>query len=255
MDNNSKGTPQRRQINLQQLAVDFMAGMQRHFDMLAFNLASREAITEADYKRISQAPHVMPSVQQHQNFEQTQAYARDLMMRQLLNDALGLVFSLLHNAHFYLTLIKYSEGNSELNPDKKEEAEASQKSFVECPLDEKFNRLENDFSIRCELEDTITSIGFSLQALIQNSGKVTAQHIDANKELVLDLKSAEEEATQSVDVVTHAKLKDYPKVFREGEYVSFSDKELQLILVTVASFADGLFNSIARCVKDARGVD
>lgn len=255
MDENSKGTPERRQINLQQLAVNFMAGMQRHFDMLAFNLASRETVTEEDYKRISKAPHVMPSVQQHQNFEQTQAYARDLMMRQLLNDALALVFSLLHNAHFYLTLVKYSNGKSELDPDQKKEAEASQKSFIESPLDEKFNRLENDFSIRCELEDTITSIGFSLQALVQNAGKVIEPLLDKNKELVLDLKSAEEEATESVDIVTHTKLKDYPKVFREGEFVSFSDKELQLILVTVASFGDGLFSSIARYVKDTRGLD
>ncbi|NCG08614.1 MAG: hypothetical protein GWO81_03445 [Verrucomicrobia bacterium] len=253
MDDRSKNTPERREINLQQLATDFMAGMQRHFDMLAFNLAAREAVTEEDYKRISQAPHLLPSFRQHQNFEQTQAYARDLMMRQLLNDALGLVFNLLNNTHFFLTLVKCSNGKSELDPDQKKEAEALQKSFVESPLDEKFNRLEKDYSIRCELEDTVTSIGLSLQSLVQNSGKVCANHLDENKELVLELKSAMGNASQSPDKVMQVSLEAYCKVFREGDYVSFNDKELQLTLVTIASFADGLFNSIARYVKETRG--
>jgi hypothetical protein len=253
MNENGNNSPERREINLNQLAGEFMTGMQRHFDMLAFNLAAREAVTEDDYKQVSQAPQVMPTLQMHQNFEQTQAYARDLLMRQLLNDALGLVFNLLHNAHFFLTLVKNCNEESKLDADQKKVAEASQKSFVESPLDEKFNRLEKDFSIRCELEDTITSIGFCLQALMQQAGKVGAQHLDENKELVLELKTAQGQATRSADIVTHVKLDNYLKVFREDQYVNFSDKELQLILVTIASFADQLFASIAQYAQDKRG--
>jgi len=43
--------PRSQQVNLQQIAQQFMAGLQRHFDMLAFNLAAREDVTEADYNK------------------------------------------------------------------------------------------------------------------------------------------------------------------------------------------------------------
>ena len=47
--NSNGGQPQ--QVNLQQIAQQFMSGLQRHFDMLAFNLASREAVQEEAFNR------------------------------------------------------------------------------------------------------------------------------------------------------------------------------------------------------------
>ena len=44
--------PESRQINLQQVAGQFMGGLQRHFDMLAYNIASRDAVTEEAHKAI-----------------------------------------------------------------------------------------------------------------------------------------------------------------------------------------------------------
>jgi len=75
---------------LQQIAQQFMVGLQRHFDMLAFNLAAREGVAEADYDRLVHAPKIMPAAKAHQNFEQMQAYARDLLMRQVIGDCMNL---------------------------------------------------------------------------------------------------------------------------------------------------------------------
>ena len=58
-DSQSPGEPP-KQINLQQIAQQFMVGLQRHFDMLAYTLASRQAVSEADYKHIARAPQMMP---------------------------------------------------------------------------------------------------------------------------------------------------------------------------------------------------
>ncbi|CAI8261900.1 MAG: Uncharacterised protein [Opitutia bacterium UBA7350] len=242
----------RREINLNQLAQNFMRGMQRHFDMLAFNLASRKRITEQDYQKMVHAVGLMPLAGQHQNFEQTQAYARDLLHKQLVNDALTLAISILHNTHFFLAIVKCTEGNPEKAKEKQAVAEGMQKAFVEGPLDHKFNRLEDDYGIRCELEDTITSLGFCLQALAQNNGMVIKNYLDQVGELRLELKSLGSGVQNPLSNQTSPKLVEYIKVFREGDYVSFNDKELQLILVTVATFADNLFKSISDYAKSMR---
>ena len=250
------GQPQQQQVNLQQIAQQFMSGMQRHFDMLAFNLASREAATEEAYNTHVHATKIMPAAPRHQNFEQMQAYARDLLVRQVIGDSLNLAVTAMNNAHFFLALVKATNANSEVNPEAQKTAQESQQSFVPAPLDEKFNRLEKDYSIMCELEDTLTSLGFAIQALMQSRGVVQKSQVDENGELVIELKAVEILSPgEGPQQPAKGKLVDQRKVFREGDALVFENSDLQLVLVTVASFADSLFKSVAeyaRSVKEGK---
>lgn len=245
--NPNSGQPQ--QINLQQIAQQFMAGLQRHFDMLAFNLASRESVQEAAYNARVNAPRIMPAAPRHQNFEQMQAYARDLLLRQVIGDAVNLAVTGMNNAHFFLALVKATDANKNVSPEAQQAAQDSQRAFVPAQLDEKFNRLEKDYGIMCELEDSIISLGFTIQVLLQQGGIVKEAQVDEKGELVIDLKTIEIVQPASGEQKPQGKLADLRKVFRAGEQIVFSDVELQLVLVTVASFADSLFKSVAEYAK------
>jgi hypothetical protein len=187
--NSSSGQPQ--QVNLQQIAQQFMSGLQRHFDMLAFNLASREAAQEDSYNQRVNAPRIMPAAPRHQNFEQMQAYARDLLVRQVIGDSLNLTVTAMNNAHFFLALVKATNANKDVTPDAQKMAQQSQQAFIPAQLDEKFNRLEKDYGIMCELEDSITSLGFVMQILMQQGGIVKEAQVDEQGELAIELKSVE----------------------------------------------------------------
>lgn len=239
------GRPPEQQINLRQVAQQFMAGLQRHFDMLAFNLASRESAQEALYDKYVHLPKIMPAANRHQNFEQMQAYARDLLLRQVIGDCLNLAATGMNNAHFFLGLIKATKGESQVSAEVQQAVQQAQQSFVVAPMDEKFNRLEKEYGIMCELEDSIISMGFCLQALMQQNGIVRPAQLDDQGELVLDLKALKVLGRGQEDGKAQAKLVDQRKIFREGEAVEFSDLELQLILVTVAAFADALFKAVS----------
>ena len=248
----NSGQPQ--QVNLQQIAQQFMVGLQRHFDMLAFNLAARESVQEAGYDARVNEPKVMPAAPHHQNFEQMQAYARDLLVRQVINDCMNLAVTGLNNAHFFLALVKATKANSNVSQEAQQEAQKSQQAFVPAQLDEKFNRLEQDYGIMCELEDSIISLGFTMQALMQQGGIVKEPQVDENGELVLELKAVKILGREVDAEKPHGKLIDQRKIFKEGEALFFSDVELQLVLVTIASFADSLFKSVslyAKSVKDS----
>jgi len=248
----NQGQPQ--QVNLQQIAQQFMAGLQRHFDMLAFNLAARESVQEEAYNARVNAPKVMPAAPHHQNFEQMQAYARDLLMRQVIGDCMNLAVTGMNNAHFFLALVKATKANANVSTEAQQEAQKAQQVFVPAQLDEKFNRLEQDYGIMCELEDSITSLGFIMQALMQQGGIVKEPQLDENGELVLELKTVKILSREADSEKQQGKLVDQQKIFKEGEALVFSDVELQRILVTIASFADSLFKSVslyAKSVKDA----
>ena len=253
-DNPQPNPGQPQQVNLQQIAQQFMAGLQRHFDMLAFNLAAREGVQEEAYNARVNAPKVMPAAPRHQNFEQMQAYARDLLVRQVIGDCMNLAVTGMNNAHFFLALVKATKANANVSPEAQQAAQEAQKAFVPAQLDEKFNRLEQDYGIMCELEDSIVSLGFVLQALMHQGGMVKEAQVDENGELALELKTVKILGRQAETEKPQGKLVDQRKVFKEGEVIALTDVELQLILVTIASFADSLFKSVslyAKSVKDA----
>jgi hypothetical protein len=241
------GPPQA--INLQQMARQFMAGLQRHFDMLAFNLASREAATEEAYKRRAQEPRIMPAAGAHQNFEQMQAYARDLMVRQVAGDCLNLCVNCLNNAHLFLAAIRARKEHPDEAEAGRRAAQGWQQSFLAAPLEQKFERLEKDYGVMCELEDTVVSLGWILQALVRQGGVVRAAQLDGSGALTIELKTVELDAAGGAGGQPKARIVDLVKRFDEGEAVAFSDRELQLLLVTTASFADALFKAVAEYAR------
>jgi hypothetical protein len=242
---------QTRKINLQDLVNQFMGGLQRHFDMLAFNLASREMASEADYDRFSKAVFIMPASKAHQNYEQTQAYARDLLIRQVVGDAMNLAVTCLNNSHLFLALAKaHHDLPSEEQEQIQKQAQESQKTFVQAPLDQKFDRLEKEYDIRCELEDSLISLGFIAQSFMRQKATIDEAQTDEQGELVIELKTVDPSTIVDPELAPiQPTLIDERKVFREGDKVFFTNRELQLILVTIGSFAQNLFQSVAQFAR------
>jgi hypothetical protein len=251
-DKQTPNSGQPQQINLNEVAQKFMSGLQRHFDLLAYNLAAHDTVQEEAYNKRVNASHIMPSSTYHQNFEQLQAYARDLLVRQIINDSLNLTLTAMNNAHFFLSLIKATDAIKQIDPEAQRKANASQQNFMRAKLDEKFNYLERDYAIMCALEDSIISLGFMLQILVKQNKVVQKAQLDNRGKLVVELKAVETPEGETPMIAQLEKLVDVRKVYREGDVISFDDVELQLILVTIASFADSLFKSVAGYARSVK---
>lgn len=242
-----EGAPggQRRELNLQQMASQFMAGMQRHFDILAFNLAARTSTDEAKYIACSNRLGAMPVPQLHQNFEQMQAHVRDLLTRQVLNDALNLAGACLNNVHLFLAVIRAHHDHAGENEVINAEVQAAQKQFTTAPFDKRFDLLEKRYKIMCPLEDSLISMGFCLQALVQQGGVVRKAQVDDAGVLRLEyLQGGSGEGLRGIH--DRSLLSEGEKVWKEGAVVHFSEEELQALLLTVAAFADDLFRAVAK---------
>jgi hypothetical protein len=249
---NQPNPGQTRELNLKTMAEQFATGLQRHFDMLAFNLASRESVTEETYARRVREPRMMPAAGLHLNFEQMQAYANDLMLRQLLSDTLNLAVHCLNNVHLFVTLVKTQTEQGSLSPEAQQEAQKAQQEFVRMPLDQKFNKLEERFHLMSDLEDSLVSLGFALQALAQQQGIVREPQLDENGTLTIELQTAKSGVDGGDLWKNPTDLEATEKVFREGQPITFSDVDLQNILLTVGVFGRNLFSSVSRYVQELR---
>ncbi len=243
---------QPRELNLQKTANQFMAAVQRHFDLLAFNLASRENASETAYNSHIRAAGIMPVPQIHQNFEQMQAHARDLLLRQVLNDALNLSVSCLNNSHLFLALIKEQKasGSKDLSADQQEAARSSQNAFVKLRLEQKFDLLEYRYSVLCPLEDSLVSLAFALKILMSQAGIVKKDQLDDEGLLQIELASATN-SIASVPDLQDANIQWVTRSFRETDRLSFSDSDLQNIVLTVGVFARQTFASVAKFARDS----
>lgn len=248
--NHKKG----QHLNLRHVAQNFMDGIQRHADMLAFNLAARESVQEAAYKQRSMAPRIMPAGKRHQNFEQMQAYARDLLVRQVINDSLGLCSSALNSCHFFFALIRETNASDQVNPEAQKQAEKVHKRFLKLSLEEKFEFLEKEYSVNSNFKETIFSLIIALRALVENGGILRADFFQTNPgQIEIAIKRLKMDEKPEPNGPATGKMIDEIKIFRTGEAVVFSDVEIQRILVTVATFADSLFKSVASYARSVKG--
>lgn len=245
--------PQARQLNLQQMAGQFMAGVQRHLDLLAFHLTGQAATSEEAFRERVNDPRLRQLVGPLGNFEQLQAFARDVLTRQVIGDATNLAVGCLNNCHLFLALVKASGGaeSRSLDPSAQQAAQQSQEAFVRAPLDEKFNLLEEHYGVMCPLEDTIAACGIAIQTLLRNGGLLQKEPLSDAEELTFELQTALPPAMTEGKPWFDA-VETQLKTFRPGERIAFSDTELQLIFFTVAIFAHQLFTAVTRYARDAK---
>ncbi|MCH8475430.1 MAG: hypothetical protein LAT55_09405 [Opitutales bacterium] len=248
---NQPNPGQPRELNLQRTAEQFMVGIQKHFDMLAFNQASRQNVTEEAYLEKVNAAGMIPIQKFHQNFEQMQAYARDLMTSQVMNDNLNLAVSCLHQVHLFLVLIRTQKEEGKLTPELQKTAQQEHQKFLQTPIDQKFNLLEEQFGVMAELEDGIMALARAMQAMGRQGGIVKEAQLDETKELTLELKKAPSFSSAQDLGGRLREMETVNKVFREGDKISLSDQELHQLLLATASFAHQMFSHVARYAKDA----
>lgn len=245
--------PNKQTISLPIIAQNFFGALQRHFDLLAFNLAGTQSVDAEKYNHFSSLTKMMPVAQLHRNFEQMKTFAHGLMIRQSINDLLALVSACMDNCHLLCTLFANKKA-METDPKATNELVGrKQEAFVNSALQNKFEVFEKEFGIICELEDGITSMAIALRALMQNNGVVTAGDLDDDGELVFEFKTVQTIQPAQEGDRPEVRLADTRRAFKAGDTIDLTNSELLSMNTTVAAFFDALFKSVAAYGKKTIG--
>lgn len=245
--------PGQHTISLPAIAQNFFGALQRHFDLLAFNLAGMQGADAEKYNHFSSLTRMMPVAQLHRDFEQMKTFAHGLMIRQSVNDLLSMVAACMDNCHLLCTLFSEKKAMEEDPKAANERVARRQEAFVNSALQDKFEVFEKEFGITCELEDGVTNMAIALRALMRNNGVVTADDVDDEGELVFEFKTVQMIQPAKEGERPEVRLADTRRGFRAGDTVDLTNSELLSLNTTVASFFDALFKSVAAFGKKTVG--
>ncbi|MDR0535051.1 MAG: hypothetical protein LBG65_01630 [Puniceicoccales bacterium] len=238
-------SPQQQTISLQAISQNFLGALQRQFDLLVYNLAAAAQVNAERYDAISRQLKLMPVPQLHQNFAQTQGYARNLLVRQTFNDLASMASACLNSCHLLCQLIK---NQAALKIDEQAANKAvgeAQQAFEQAALNDKFERLEKDFSIMCGTEDAIIAIAVAFRVLMTRNGIVAADDVNEDGELVFEFKTVQNiPPAKEAGAQPEVRVVDLRRVFREGDQLELSNSELLGLSITVTAFFHDLFKAV-----------
>jgi ASC-1-like (ASCH) protein len=239
--------PQGQVISLENISRKYLSVLQRRHDILAYEVASIPGVDAEKYEYFARLARLMPVNQIHMDHAQVQRQIRGKITVQVLNDLLGMAAGCMDECHFLLTLIankpEVEAGAAEAN---RKVAEA-QEAFSQSALQDKFDTLEKNYGIMCELEDGIISLAFGLRVMMGRGGVVEAEDLGDDGELAFEFKSVQQinppvgapEGTKP-----ELRLADTRRAFRAGDTIEFTNSEIMGLTVTIASFFHGLFRSV-----------
>lgn len=246
MSTNDQQQPQTQVISLQTISQNFLGALQRQFDLLAYNLAAAQQVDADRYESFARQAKIMPVQQLHQGFGQIQAYSRGLILRQTINDLLNMTAACIDNCHLLCALVK-NQGASKTTTEETQKAVAeAQGAFVRIPLNDKFERLEKEFGIMCEMEDAIIAIAIGLRVLMTRNGTVATEDLDDDGELVFEFKTVQtiNPPKGSEKLQPEVRIVDTRRAFKAGDTLDLSNSEMLSLSVTIASFFHNLFHSV-----------
>lgn len=232
-------------INLQNIATNFMAGLQRQFDLLAYHVAGRNAVTESEYGEQASSENLIPFPQAHSDFERIKTFDHQILIKQTLNDILTISTACMLNCFLFCKLLKLDRklGTGEVGEIIQREIRAAQHQFTAASLESKFDLFEEEFDIRSELEDTLIGVAALLKAMVEHDGKITNQIIEEFGTIELELKTGKAGGVPGDD--WFRALETRQKDFHDGDTIILTDEELQQLIISTAFFFDRLFHAVA----------
>lgn len=234
-------------ISLDGISRKYLGVLQRRHDLLAYEVAGLQSVDAEKYEYFARLARLMPVAQIHIDHGQAQRQLRGKITVQSLNDLLGMAAGCMDECHFLLTLIANKpEVESGAEAANRAVSEA-QEAFARAPLQDKFDLLEKNFGIMCELEDGIISLAFGLRVMMGRGGVVSAEDLGDDGELAFEFKSVQQinpPQGAPADAKPELRLADTRRSFRAGDTIEFTNSELMGLSVTIASFFHGLFRSV-----------
>lgn len=234
-------------ISLESISRKYLGVLQRRHDLLAFEVASIQSVDAEKYEHVARLARIMPVQQLHLDHAQVQRQVRGKITVQALNDLLGMAAACMDETHFLLTLIankaEVEAGAEEAN----RKVSEAQEAFARAALQDKFDALEKNFGIMCELEDGVISLAFGLRVMMGRGGVVEQEDLGEDGELTFEFKSVQQiNPPQGAPegAKPELRLADTRRTFRAGDTIEFTNSELMGLPVTIASFFHGLFRSV-----------
>ena len=246
MSDPTPSEPQTVQINLRDMGLKYLGAIQNTFDLATATIGALRTQTERDYDEFARSVRFMPSQQHHLSFDAVRPAADSWLLRQLVNEAIGLLVPFLEDTRSVAALARFkAEGGTDQAKLQRILGEDRQ-NFLRLSIEDRIKLLKEGYTISAATDVFLPGYIKLLQVL--SRGGVVAQD-DVNdgndfvvRLTVVDLQPAAAAEGQQGQVT--GRLLEVQKRFPVGARVDFRKEEVLSIFSSVAVFISGVMGSL-----------
>ena len=226
------------QINLGEVVNNYLKALQRVFDVMNYTLASERLLNEQEYEEFSRGNRVMPSQQSRLDYEGARDETNTWLLKQTLNEALGVLVLFLDDCRTLGTLSSWkSKGGAGTDLQKK--LQEDRVAFARMDLPAKLEHLEKEFELASPSSEHILSLFRARRILAANDARVTDENLEDGEFTVL-LRSVQLKTNpgdkQNPGVFVTSEMGDLKRTFKTGEKLRLNKQEHLAVILTVSLF-------------------
>ena len=237
-------------ISLDDMATRYLNALQKTYDMVCYSLAGSRRLSESDYDEFSNQLQVMPRQTARMEFEHAKENTEQWILRNSLSDSLALVMPVLEDARTICALCDFKKEKSEDAEKLKKISTDDRAKFLQLPLAEKFDFIEKEYGVGCEVKEHITALMDITKALMTKEGVLSEEEADESGQRVVRIRSVQivqapgETADVAQSLNLTRKIGDSERVIKVGDKIHFSKAEHMGSILTVGIFITEILKGI-----------
>ncbi|MGJ8640087.1 MAG: hypothetical protein ACSHYA_11925 [Opitutaceae bacterium] len=226
------------QINLGEVVNNYLKALQRIFDVMNYTLASERLLNEQEYENFSRGNRVMPSQQSRLDYEGARSETNTWLLKQTLNEALGVLVLFLDDCRTLGTLSSWKSKGGE-GADLQKKLQEDRISFARLDLPAKLAHLEKEFELSSPSSEHILSLFKTRRVLANNASTVREEDLTDGK-FTVKLRSVQLKTNpgnqENPGVFVTSEMGDMTREFTAGSKLQLNKQEHLATILTVSLF-------------------
>ena len=236
-------------INLGEVVTRYLEGLQRVYDVVGYFLAGETLLNERYFESFARSGRVMPSQRSKMDFDGTRNAASSWLLKQGLNESLGLLTLFLDDCRTIAGLAKWKASDKSDQKELDKVLNDERADFLKLDLPAKIKFLQETYGVSASAaEEHVRSLYAARVSLSNPRGVVTDGDLDGADALVLKLKNVTLRSAPSGEeqggILVTSEMGDVEKSFRSGEGISLSKNEQIAAILTVSFYVTSLAESL-----------
>lgn len=242
--------------------MKYLGGLQRIFDTTAFLVEGTRQVTERTYDEFSTAVRFMPAQGNHRRFDDAKVESERWLLKNLLQDALGLIVPFLEDVRSVAALARWKAASTNDQAALQRILSDERRAFLSLNLAEKFAHLQNHFSISSPLSSQVQALAKIGTCLAGRGGVVSEKDVTQGGELAVTLVSLQivptrtgsetgSEGNQGATMST--KVGELRRAFGIGETIRFDKPDYLNVITTLSLFVSSILKALQEDVVKIQG--
>ena len=228
-----------RTISLNDIGVKYVEALQRLSDLAVFAWAGSRTLNEQAYDEVSRSVPGLPSTQFRLSFGAAREESERWMLKQSLNEVLGLCMMLLEDVRKLCGLVEFNAAKANASGNLANLAAELNAVSGRMDLPTRLKQLKDRYNVALPVEAELRSLAELAQCLFQGNATVATPGLTLRLKMICSPAEGE----------TQPRLGDFERSWKAGEKVTLSRQEHAAVFTTISLLISSMLGAVQEYAK------